>query len=146
MSDTTSDSVVQPKWPDSSDARHPEQLEVDAGGNFVYPEQLSQGYEQVEIPSSGSVTPTETLLLRDLGGHISNKVESAFKCSYLTKQTPVQVLQHYTAMVKELQLMDSAAIGRMETLATEFEKEPEKQAYFEMVVRPYLHSLVPRRR
>lgn len=28
----------------------------------------------------------------------------------------------------------------------EFEVEPERQAYYEMVVRPYLHGLSPRRR
>lgn len=146
MSDTNED--VQPKWVNNSAVtKAPEQLETNARGEWVYPSQLAQGFEPVELPAlEGNATPTETLLLKDLGDHISNKVESSFKCSYLTKQTPVQVLQHYTAMVKELQLMDSGAIGRMEDIATELSQVDEKEAYYEMVVKPYLCSLTPRRR
>ena len=142
MSDTNTNE--QPKW--LNKGPEPEQLEVDARGNWVYPEQLSQGYEQVEIPSLGGVTPTETLLLRDLGGHISNKIESAMSTSYLSKHSPAQVMQHYTSMIRELKLMDANALKRLEGIADEFEREPEREEYFKQVIRPYLHSLAPKRR
>ena len=42
--------------------------------------------------------------------------------------------------------MDSATLSNMETLANDFEREPERNEFYKQVVRPYLRSLTPGRR
>src|SRR5208337_3226466 len=123
-----------------------EQLGVDEQGNWQYPASAKEGYVEIEIPSlPGSLNPTESLHMRDFGGHVIGKIESALRCGYLKsgpQQNPVQVLQHYTQVAKGAELMDEGALKRLEGLASDFEREPEREEYFEQVVRPYLHSLV----
>ena len=65
---------------------------------------------------------------------------------YLRKQSPAQVFKHYAAVARGASLMDEAALKRMDDLASEFEKEPERDEYYKQVLRPWLHSLTPRRR
>jgi len=124
-----------------------EQLGVDEQGNWVYPSGAAEGYEEIEIPSlPESLNASESLHMQDFGPHVASKIESSMKTGYLRKQGPVEVLKHYTAMVKELKLMDEGALKRLEGLASDFEKEPEREEFFKQVVRPYLHSLTPKRR
>ena len=125
----------------------PEQLKVNEQGGWEYPSGSSSGYVEVELPSlPGSINPTERLHMRDFGGHLAAKLESAMNTGYLRKQSPAQVFKHYAAVARGASLMDEGALKRMDDLASEFEKEPEKQQFFEMVVRPYLLTLAPRRR
>jgi hypothetical protein len=42
--------------------------------------------------------------------------------------------------------MDSAALGRMDAITQDFEREPEQKEFFKQVVLPYLHGLTPKRR
>jgi hypothetical protein len=123
------------------------QLTVDQEGNWQYPTSAATGFVEIELPTPpGSLNPTERLHARDFGGHVVGKMESAMQCTYLRTQSPAQVFKHYAAVARGATLMDEAALKRMETLASEFESEPEKQHFFEMVVRPYLLTLAPRRR
>ncbi len=123
------------------------QLMVNEQGDWVYPSAASTGYVEIELPTlPGSPNPTERLHIRDFGGHVTAKLESAMNTGYLRQQSPAQVFKHYVAVAKGASLMDEQALKRMETLASEFESEPEKQQYFEMVVRPYLVTLQPKRR
>jgi len=125
----------------------PEQLTVNEQGGWEYFSGSSSGYVEVELPSlPGAINPTERLHMRDFGGHVVGKIESSINCGYLRQQSPAQVFKHYAAVARGASLMDEQALKRMDDLATEFEKEPEKQEYFEQVVRPWLHSLKPRRR
>ena len=139
MSDTTSDSVVQPKVA--------EQLEVNAQGNWIYPSGLAEGYEEIEVPSlPGSLNATERLHMRDFGGRVASKIESSMKTGYLRKQGPTEVLRHYAAVARGAELIDAPALERLDALSSEFEKEPERDEYYKQVVRPWLHSLKARRR
>ena len=123
------------------------QLTVDQEGNWQYPTSAATGFVEIELPTPpGSLNPTERLHMREFGGHVVGKIESSINTGYLRKQSPDQVFRHYAAVARGASLMDEAALKRMDDLATEFEKEPEKQQFFEMVVRPYLLTLAPRRR
>lgn len=126
----------------------PEQLGVSESGDcWVYPSGSATGFVEIEVPAlPGSLNPTERLHMRDFGGHVAAKLESAMNTGYLRKQSPAQVFKHYAAVARGASLMDEAALKRMNDLASEFEKEPEKQHFFEMVVRPYLLTLAPKRR
>jgi hypothetical protein len=126
------------------------QLTVDQGGNWQYPTSARTGYIEVELPTPpGAINPTERLHIRDFGGHVIGKLESAMQTGYLRsgpQQGPVAVFKHYAAVARGASLMDEAALKRMDDLATEFEKEPLRDEYYKQVVRPWLHSLAPKRR
>lgn len=124
-----------------------EQLGVDERGNWQYPTSATEGYVEIEIPSlPGSLNPTESLHMRDFGGHVASKIESSMNTGYLRKQSPHQVFAHYAAVARGASLMDEPALKRMESLASKFEKEPQQKEFFEMVIRPYLNTLSPKRR
>ena len=122
----------------------------ESGDGWVYPSGSASGHIQVEVPAlPGSITPTETLLIKDFGGHVSNKIEGAFNRGYMKsgpQQSATQVFAHYTAVARGAQLVDEQALTRMEILAHELAQEPEKQEYFTQVVKPWLVTLTPRRR
>jgi hypothetical protein len=128
----------------------PEQLTVNEQGGWEYPSGSSSGYVEVELPTlPGSLNPTERLHVREFGVHVSDKIERSFNKGYMRtgpQQGPHQVLAHYAAVARGAQLMDDQALKRLESLASEFEKEPLRPEYFEMVIKPYLVSLKPRRR
>lgn len=124
------------------------QLGVNEKGDcWVYANGSAAGYVEVELPTlPGSPNPTERLHLRDFGGVVVEKIESAMQCTYLTKQSPAQVFRHYATVAKGASLMDEGALKRMETLAQDFEREPEQEEFFKQVIRPYLHGLKPGKR
>jgi hypothetical protein len=127
-----------------------QRMTVDELGNWQYPSAAATGYVEIELPAlPGSPNPTERLHARDFGGHVASKIESAINRGYLksgSQLDPVATLRHYLGAAQGAHLMDPAALKRMETLATEFESEPERQEYFSQVLKPYLHSLTPKRR
>jgi hypothetical protein len=120
-------------------------------GRWVYPSAAQSGHVEIELPAlPGSPNATERLHARDFGPFVAGKVESSMKQNPYLKsgpqQSPAATFRHYVAVAKGASLMDSAAIGRMETLAKEFESEAEQREFFEQVLKPYLHSLSPKRR
>lgn len=124
---------------------------LDMDGRWIYPSAAETGHTEVWLPTlPGSPTTVERMLTKDFGAVVMGHIENAFnRQGYLRsgpQQTGPQVLKHYVAVAKGASLMDSAALGRMELLASEFEAEPEQREYFAMVVRPYLLSLSPKRR
>jgi hypothetical protein len=126
-------------------------IRVVANGEFSYPSAEQSGHIEIELPSlPGTPTETERLLVRDFGPHVAAKIQTSMeKNPYLRsgpQQSPAATFRHYLAVAKGAALMDTAAIGRMDTLAKEFEAEPDQREYFERVLRPYLHSLTPTRR
>lgn len=124
---------------------------VDDHGHMTYASAAASGHAEIELPAlPGSPNAVERLHARDFGPHVIGQIERAIsRQPYLEsgpQQSPAGVLRHYVASAKGSGLMDSATIGRMETLAREFESEPEQAEYFSQVVRPYLLSLTPQRR
>lgn len=143
MSDTNTNSDMR----DFYHNPEKEQITVDREGNWQYSDSAKGGFVEVELPTPpGSLNPTERLHIRDFGGMVASKIDTAMKATYLSKHTPAQLFRHYATVAKGASLMDEQALKRMETLANEFESEPEKQQFFELVVRPYLLTLQPRRR
>ena len=125
----------------------PEQLTVNEQGNWEYPTSASTGFVEIELPTPpGSLNPTERLHMRDFGGLVVGKIESSMNTGYLRQQSPAQVFKHYAAVARGAQLMDEQALKRMDDLASEFEKEPERDEYYRQVIRPWLHSLAPKKR
>jgi hypothetical protein len=121
------------------------------GKSFDYPSAAESGHVEIELPTlPGSPDPVERLHARDFGVHVAGKIENAMKQNpYLRsgpQQGPPQVLRHYNAVAKGAELMDAGALNRMEQLAGEFEAEPEREKYFQQVLRPWLNSLSPKRR
>src|SRR5271157_1685021 len=119
-------------------------ITVDGKGNWSYDDAASSGHIEIELPSlPGASNPTERLHARDFGPHVAAKIESSMNQQpYLRdpRQNAPAIFRHYVGAAKGYGLMDGGAISRMETLAKEFESEPEQ------VVKPYLHSLTPKRR
>ena len=132
--------------------RNPDRgIDVDDRGQMNYASAASSGHIEVELPSlPGSPNPTERMLARDFGPHVVGKIEAAQnRPGYLTTgatQTPAQTFRHYIAVAKGAGLVDAGTISRMEKMAAEFEKEPNQQDYFELVVKPFLHGLTPTKR
>ncbi|MGA3318851.1 MAG: hypothetical protein ABSC64_20735 [Candidatus Korobacteraceae bacterium] len=129
----------------------PQQLGVTENGDWEYPSGSRSGYTEIELPSlPGSINPSERLLTKDFGTLVAGKIESSMQGTYLKvgrpQQGPVATFRHYLGCAQGASLMGAETLKRMETLATELEKEPEKQAYFEQVVKPWLLTLAPRRR
>lgn len=132
--------------------RNPDRAIRDDGhGGMTYDSAAASGHVEIELPAlPGSPNATERLHVRSFGPFVIGKLEAAMRKQPYMKtgatQNAAQVLRHYTAVAKGAQLMNKDAIGRMETLAKEFEEEPDREAYFEAVVRPYLLHLTPTRR
>jgi|SRR5271157_1491370 len=127
-----------------------EGMSVDDRGSWSYDDAAATGHVEVELPSlPGSPNPTERMHARGFGPFVASKIESFLdRQPYLREpgQTAPAIFRHYVAAAKGYGLMDRGAISRMETLAREFESEPEQREYFAQVVRPYLHTLKPRKR
>src|SRR5271157_5315953 len=118
-------------------------MTVNDSRSWAYDDAAATGHVEIELPTlPGSPNPTERLHVRDFGVHVAAKIENFMNQQpYLRldpRQNAAQVFKHYTAVARGANLMDRAAIGRMETLAREFEAEPEQQEYFKQVIRPYL--------
>jgi hypothetical protein len=124
---------------------------LDAQGNWSYPSAAESGHVEVELPSlPGSPNAVERLHARDFGPHVIGKIEASLTQNPYLKsgpqQNPAGVFRHYASVMKGSSLMDRATVARMESLAKEFETEPDQGEYFAQVVRPYLRSLTPKRR
>ncbi len=126
-------------------------IDVDDRGEMQYRSGAETGHVEITIPAlPGSPNATERLHVRDFGIHVASKIEGRMNAQPYLKsgpqQSPHQIFRHYTAVMKGAGVMGVEEIGRMETLANEFEREPEKREYFRQVVKPYLIGLTPQRR
>jgi hypothetical protein len=124
---------------------------TDADGRITYNSGAASGHTEVVLPAlPGSPHSEERLLVKDFGVHVAGKIESALTQNpYLrsgSQLSPTATFRHYVGAAKGCQLLDDAAIQRMETLAKEFEEEPEQRGYFNEMLKGYLLSLTPRRR
>lgn len=122
-----------------------------ADGELNYPSAAESGHVEIELPSlPGSPNSTERLHVRDFGPFVVGKIEARMKQQGYLKSgvqaSPGQIFRHYTGAVKGYGLLDEAAIGRMESLASEFDETAEPAEFFEQVVKPYLYNLTPKRR
>ena len=124
---------------------------VDDRGRMNYASAAESGHVEIMVPSlPGSPRETETLHARGFGQHVIGKIEASMnRQGYMTtgpQQGPAEVFKHYAAVSRGASLMDEGTLKRMETLAQDFEREPEQEEFFNQVIRPYLHSLTPKRR
>ena len=123
-------------------------INVDDRGALQYASAAATGHVEIMVPSlPGSPRTTETLHARTFGQHVIGKIESSMnRQGYMTTgptQQPAEVLRHYTSVARGARLMDEGALKRMETLAQDFEREPEQREFFKQVVKPWLGSLNP---
>src|SRR5271157_5381197 len=106
-------------------------MTVNDGRSWSYDDAASSGHIEIELPTlPGSPNPTERLHVREFGAHVAGKIESFMnQPGYLSApgQNAPAIFRHYVGAAKGYGLMDRAAIGRMETLAREFESEPERE-------------------
>jgi hypothetical protein len=124
---------------------------VDTSGRMNYASGAESGHVEVVLPSlPGSPNGEERLLAKDFGPHVASRIENSLnRQPYMRsgpQQTPAATFRHYLACAKGANLIEPSALKRGETLADEFSAEPEQAAFYSMVVRPWLHSLSPRRR
>ena len=146
------DASPEPTGKFSSRDRNPDRgITVDEGGRMNYASAAATGHIEIELPSlPGSPGATERLHVKDFGPHVAGKIEASMKqAGYLRsgpQQTAPQVFAHYVACARGASLMDPPSLKRMESLGREFSDEPEQRQYFEMVVKPYLLDLAPKRR
>ena len=122
----------------------------DTREGWNYPSLSSAGLTEVVLPAAHGPNSEERMLVKNFGPFLAGEVEKSLGPNPFPKSFPrksaSQTLWHYIGAAKGASLMDSAAIGRMEMQAREFEKEPDQREYFEQVIKPYLHSLSPKRR
>jgi hypothetical protein len=126
-------------------------ITLDANGKMGYSGAADSGFVPVTIPSlPGSPRETETLLMRDLGQHIITKIESRMAAQgYMTSgavQDPPAIFKHYLAVARGAQLLDAGALSRWEKLAKQYSEEGDQREFFQMVLKPWLGSLTPKRR
>jgi hypothetical protein len=126
------------------------QLAVDEqGNNWVYPSGAASGHVQITLPAAHG-NPEEQLLIKDFGGHVAREVERSLAPNLYPKASPRKsatvTFRHYLGAAQGAQLLDPAGLKRMADLASEFESVPGQKEYFEMVVKPWLVTLTPRRR
>ena len=123
-------------------------ITVDEQGRRAFGFLSASGLVEVEVPTSaGSFTPVVRMHARDFGAHVAQKIETAFGPDYFgAKAVPLATIHHYIGVAKGSKLLDSGAIRRMESMAEEFEKAPDKREFFASEVKPFLHSLTPKRR
>lgn len=128
-----------------------QQMTVNERGGWEYPSSAASGHCEIVLPTlPGSPNGEERMLAKDFGVHVATQTERAMKQQPYLRSGPTQsapqVLSHYAAVARGSGLLDAGASRRMSDLATEFENEADREEFFSMVVRPYLHSLTPKRR
>jgi hypothetical protein len=126
-------------------------ITVDDRGEMQYATGAQSGHVEIIVPAlPGGPNGEERLLARNFGEHVISRIEASMKQpGYLKsgpQQTAPQVFAHYCAVAKGASLMDAGALRRMEGLSKDFSTEPEQAAFYEMVIKPYLRELAPKRR
>ena len=127
-----------------------QRMTVDEQGNWVYPSAVRTGHVEIVVPPAHGPNSEERMLIKDFGAHVAREVERSLGPNPYPKASPRKsatvTFRHYVGAAIGASLMDEAALKRMEALANDFEAEPEQREYFEMVLKPYLYGLTPRRR
>jgi hypothetical protein len=126
-------------------------IRTDEHGKLNYDSAAAEGRVEIELPAlPNSPTTTETLHAVNFGPHVASRIEASMERNPYLKsgpqQSPPQTFAHYVAVAKGAGLLDAGALKRAETLSKEFAGEADQKEYYEMVVRPWLHGLTPKRR
>jgi hypothetical protein len=124
---------------------------VDASGRMNYASGSESGHVEVVLPAlAGSANGEERLLMKDFGVHVAGQIERSFsRQPYLRSgpmQSPPEVFSHFIASAKGARLLSPGAQARAEVLAREFAGESEREAYYEMVIKPWLFNLTSAKR
>ena len=126
-------------------------ITTDDDGRMAYSSAAASGDIEIILPSlPGSPNGEERLLVKNFGQTVIGKIESQMKQQgYLRsgpQQDPPGIFAHYLAVARGAALLDAGGLNRMATLAEEFKSEPNREEYYTQVIKPWLGSLVPRRR
>jgi hypothetical protein len=125
-------------------------MTVDQQGNWQYPSATATGHVEIVIPAAHGPNSEERLLVKDFGAHVAREVERSLAPNPYPVSSPrksaTATFRHYVGAAMGASLMDKEGLERMETLARDFEREPEQQEFFKQVIRPYLYSLKPGKR
>ena len=123
---------------------------VDDRGQMVYPSAAATGHVEIVVPVPHGPYSEQRMHARDFPATVVRFVGEALKPNPYPVASPMknasETLRHFVGASRGLNLLDEGAQKRWETMANEFEKEPDQQAYFDRVMKPYMLSMVPRRR
>jgi hypothetical protein len=120
---------------------------------------LSTGleFEPVALPRPrGDIGPfgttVEEIKIRDIGNHISTKIEEAVASDdsfhYRDHRDAAAVFGHYVGSVQGLQLVDSKTSKDLDRLLTQFSRveKTERRQFVKTKLRPFLNALRPGKR
>jgi hypothetical protein len=131
--------------------RNPDRaISADEGGGIHYASADAEGMVEIVLPAAHGPNSEERLLVKDFGRHVAREVGLSLEPNPYPVSSPRRsatlTFRHYVGTAQGASLMDKGALGRMEALAREFEETDSPKEYFEQVLKPYLHSLSPKRR
>jgi hypothetical protein len=116
----------------------------------VYPSLAREGLVSVDLPGRpgrgnfGIERPAiETMLAKDVPGHIATQVERAFRTS---PSEAIATLDWYTGSIKGANLLDARSIDRLDKLNRSFASASKPEELFTSEVQPFLSGLKPQRR
>lgn len=125
-------------------------MTVDERGNWQYPSAAVTGHVEIVVPVPHGPFPEQRMHARDFPATVVRYVGEALKPNPYPvaspMKSPTETFRHFVGAARGLSLMDEGALKRMEQVAREFEAEPEREAYFEQVIKPYMMSMTPKRR
>ena len=113
--------------------------------SLTYPSLAAEGRWELEIPlanSTNSLCKVEKVQVRNLGRHIAEQTERAFRVS---AANACGTLSWYVTHLKAAKLFDAGTQGHMEKLVNGFASSSKPEQYFINNVQPCLMSLVPQR-
>ena len=116
-----------------------------------YASAAASGFVEVVLPAAHGPNSEVRMHVRDFGRHVATEIERSLRPNMYPVSSPrrsaTETFRHYVGAAKGASLMDAGALKRMGDLAKEFEEVgPDRQEYFEQVLKPYLHGLTPERR
>ena len=120
-------------------------------GKLEYPSAAESGHVEIELPAlPGAPTAVERLHARDFGVVVAGKIETAMTRNPYLRSGPqgsaTQIFRHYVGAAEGAGLVDRRTLEHMKQLAEEFEADPDREEFFQQVLKPYLRSLQPGRR
>jgi hypothetical protein len=127
-----------------------QQMTVNSRGGWEYPSAAASGHVEIVLPAPHGPNSEQRMHIRDFPAIVLREVEQSFRPNMYEKsaprKSPTETFRHYIGAAKGAQLMDDAGIRRLESLAKEFEEEPDREEYFAQVIKPYFLAMTPKRR
>lgn len=131
--------------------RNPDhEITVDDAGRLNYASAAAEGRIEIDCPLPHGARAQQRMHAVDFPAVVVRYVGESLKPNMYSVTTPMKsapaTLRHFIGAARGLNLLDEPALGRMETLAKEFEADPDREGFFHDVIRPYMLSMKPGRR